>query len=239
MRRILIIYCLVLVSFCSCEKALSCLEKSKGVEKEVLDLSSFTKLEIKGNVDVELLYGDEQTVLEADRSMESDIDWEVENGVLKLSFQPTCKTLKKRDVKLQITTKQLDYILYDGQGKVYSSNVLKYPRLTLDPKEGVMEADLMLDTKYIGVETGGLSSFVFSGKTDRLWVGNYGGDGYIDASTLCAQDVTVEHKGTNVVRVKPSNSVDVICNSSGDVILYQVPITVKEERTNTGRIRYK
>lgn len=238
MRLRLVISCLVVFFLSSCDNALSCLEKSTGIEKEVLNLPSFTKLEIKGNVDIELSNGDVQTVIEADGSVVDLIDYSVDNETLKVSFEPACKTFKSRKIKLIISTRQLDYMLFDGQGEVYSSNILKYPKLTLDPKSGVMDVNLKVEMSYLGIETGGISSFKLSGKSNDLWIGNYGGDGLVDARGLVVNNAVILHKGTNVLKLNVVNSIDAKLQSTGDVLLFQTPTTVKEEFTNTGRIRY-
>ncbi len=224
---------------CSCEHTLSCLEKPKGLEAKELNAAAYNKLELKGNIDVELLYGDEKTVLESDESYINEVNWRVENETLKVSFEPTCKTLRNRSVKIRVSTKYLDYIRHEGSGDVYSSGTLKYSKMTLDPKSAVLDVRLNMDMDYFGIETGGLSSYQISGTSDRLWIGNYGGDGNIDAGELKVQDVIVSHNGTNTIKVNASQSVEVKCSSTGDVWLYGSPSGVKEESTNTGKLRYK
>ena len=109
-----------------------------------------------------------------------------------------------------------------------------------DGESGAGTGDFILnvDNGYLNIANNNVSRFFLSGKTNTANLNFYFGDGRIEAQNLTAQNIIVYHRGSNDMIVKPIQSITGTMNSTGDIILKNVPPIVQVEELYQGRVVY-
>jgi hypothetical protein len=80
--------------------------------------------------------------------------------------------------------------------------------------------------------------FYLSGQTNSGSFNFYFGDGRIEAEQLTVQNLYVYHRGSNDMIVKPIQSLTGTLNSTGNVILKNVPPLIDVEELYQGNVIY-
>jgi hypothetical protein len=124
---------------------------------------------------------------------------------------------------------------------------LAYDTLTLysesfvDPEAGTTDGsfDLELTTQRVNVIVNGIAFLKLSGNTDALNITIAAGDSRIEAESLIARDISLNHRGSNDILIRPQQSLGGVIRGTGDVISYNRPAAVDVEELYTGRLIYK
>ena len=80
-----------------------------------------------------------------------------------------------------------------------------------------------MNNQSLTIANNNVSRFFLSGQTNTATFNFYFGDGRIEAQNLIAQNVVVYHRGSNDMIVNPIQSVTGVLNSTGNLILKNVP----------------
>ena len=110
-----------------------------------------------------------------------------------------------------------------------------------DTYEGTGTGDFMLDidNENVFLETNNISHFMLFGKTKKLDIGVYDGNGVVDAQNLLANEINFYHRGTNKILVHPINSLKGEIYSLGNVISVNKPTVVDVKDYYQGKLIYQ
>jgi len=167
----------------------------------------------------------------------------VVDNELKITNENGCEMLRNyHSAKVYVTTHTLEKIYSISQYSVKSDGVLTFPKLHIESgisKEGPASVfEIQIDNEYLWINENVSSVFKISGKTQKLDVSFWGGNGRLEAENFLAYDIHVNHRSSNDLIVFPVNSITGLIRGTGNVVLKNVPPTVEIEQLYTGHIVY-
>ena len=142
----------------------------------------------------------------------NDVLMKVVDGQLIIDNNNTCNFV--RDYKSHqnsiLPPLILEEIICSTQFKISSDGVLNFPNIKLSSESfndpaviTVGTVELALNAQNVQIVGNNLTQFKVSGTTTTLDVGIYSGDGVVDASNLTANKVSIFHRGSNDITVRP------------------------------------
>lgn len=229
---------------CNSEGSSDCFKKQGEQVTEVISVESFTKISVSAGIDLTVKQADEQTVkVTAGKNLIHDIRFEVADGELKIKDENGCEILRNTSVaKVYVTTPQLEKIYSASQFSVQSDGVLTFPELTLE--SGVIEEtpssifEIEVNNESLNINDNISSVFILEGQTNRLNVHFWGANGRLEAESLVATEVYINHRSTNDMVVFPVEKVKGQIRSTGNLVLKNVPPIIEVEQLYTGHIVY-
>lgn len=154
--------------------AISAQEKLKGnkeVTTENREISNFSSIEVIDNIDVELIFSNNQSVIvETDSNLQSAINTEVSNDVLTIKLN--AKILRKKELKVTVkVNSDLKNIFTYNNSKVLSKNSLNIDSLAINTFDN-SDIDLKLNSKLITINAKKTSDLKFEILSDHLVIRN-------------------------------------------------------------------
>jgi len=154
--------------------AISAQEKLKGnkeVTTENREISNFSSIEVIDNIDVELIFSNNQSVtVETDSNLQSAINTEVSNDVLTIKLN--AKILRKKELKVTVkVNSDLKNIFTYNNSKVLSKNSLNIDSLAINTFDN-SDIDLKLNSKLITINAKKTSDLKFEILSDHLVIRN-------------------------------------------------------------------
>ena len=118
-------------------------------------------------------------------------------------------------------------------------NIISFD-IDADGESGAGTGDFILEinNNSLTISNNNLSRFYLSGQTNNANFNFYFGDGRIEAEEFTIQNLYVYHRGSNDMIVKPMQSLTGTLNSTGNVILKNVPPLVDVEELYQGKVIY-
>ncbi len=218
----------------SCEKPSECIESTgKTITKDIA-VTAFNRVEVYQGIEVVITQGSEYKVeIETGENLIGDIEVTQTGSVLKLIDNSTCNWVRQYgQTKVKIIAPNIEEIYSKSDRNISSNGILSYPILRLfsldkdgDGKNGAGTSDfiLNLNTTELVIQTNTVSRFFISGETIDANFNFYAGDPRIEAQNLSAQNITIYHRGSNDMIVKPIQNVSGKLLSTGNVILKNNP----------------
>jgi len=163
---------------------------------ETRQLASFDRIDLNGSGDVEIIFGDEESiVVEADDNLLSYIETNVSGGELSIGFKPLTAISTRSPMRFTITMKSLEGVEIDGSGSV-------------------VVAENAFDTLDLRID--GSGDLRAAGTANRVQV-EINGSGTVECMQLQASNVSVTLRGSGDVDVYASEILDVEIPGSGTV----------------------
>ncbi|MEP0301769.1 MAG: DUF2807 domain-containing protein, partial [Maribacter dokdonensis] len=88
----------------------------------------------------------------------------------------------------------------------------------------------------LSLTVNGIAYFKLKGTAESMSITIAAGDSRIEAETLIADRVTINHRGSNDILVNPQESLTGVLRGTGDVQSYNRPATVEVEELYNGRL---
>lgn len=240
---------ILLVLACNGERVPDCYQGAGDPLREELLLPSFNKLTVYENIRVVLKQGTEQRVeVETGTNLRPEISAEVVAGRLELHDGNNCNLFRDYGLTtFYITTPELSEIRSSTGFPIESNGVLAFEDLQLqsesfsNPEAETTDGsfDLELDAKNVRIVTNGIAFFRLRGATENLQLTIAAGDSRIDAQSLLAGHITVNHRGSNDMLVYPLQSLRGVIRGTGDVVSFNRPDTVAVSQLYKGELLFK
>jgi Putative auto-transporter adhesin, head GIN domain len=248
MKKIIAIVSLFIL-FNSCEKPADCIKSTGAIISKEFEVTSFENIYVYKGVGVVITQGPEYKVeVKTGENLMSDIEVKVENNSLQLRDNSTCNWVRDYGHTIvYVTTPTLVEIHSKTERNIVSNGILTYPTLrlfSLDTKgDGVKGAGtgdfiMQLNNNQFVVECNNVSRFYISGTTNEALLNYYDGNGRIEAQDLTVQNITVFHRGTNDMIVKPIQSITGKMVSTGNIVLKNNPPLINVQELYQGHVVY-
>jgi Putative auto-transporter adhesin, head GIN domain len=233
MKKLIYFFGLFFV-FISCEKPSECIESSgKTITKEIA-VSAFNRVEVYRGIELIITQGaDYKVEIETGENLIGDIEVTQSGNILKLIDNSTCNWVRQYgQTKVKITAPNIEELYSKSDRNIRSNGILNYPILRLfsldkdgDGKDGAGTSDfiLNLNTTELVIQTNTVSRFFISGEASFANFNFYAGDPRIEAQNLTVQNMTIYHRGSNDMIVKPTQNISGKLLSTGNVILKNNP----------------
>jgi len=238
-----------LLSNCNSESALDCLQNAGDLVREEVSAPEFSKITVFENVSLVLKQGATQKVeIETGNVLRNEVTAEVEGDRLLLRDTNDCNYFRAYGLTtIYITSPNITEIRSSSGWLIKSDGVLAYPSLTLLSESFINtesettdgEFNFEVDSESLSVIVNGIAYFKLKGTTESLNLTIAAGDSRIEAESLVAQNVNLNHRGSNDMFVNPQLSVRGVIRGTGDVITSNRPDEVDVEELYKGRLVFK
>lgn len=248
MKKFTLLMVLFLV-LTACEKPSDCVESSGPTITKEVAVQPFKKIKVYRGIEVVITQGSEYKVeIVAGSNFIDNVEVKQNGDQLIFKDDVSCNWVRAYGTtKILVTTPTLEEVYSKTDRNISSNGVLTFPFISFvamdkdgDGESGAGTGDFILnvDNDYLNIANNNVSRFYLSGQTNTANFNFYFGDGRIEAQNLTAQNVIVYHRGSNDMIVKPIQSITGIMNSTGNVILKNVPPIVDVQRLYQGRVIY-
>lgn len=186
------------------------------IEEEVREVSQFSKVEISGAYEVEIVVGNEHKVeISAEDNLLSLIKTKVRGNTLVIENRKNISP--REDIVIKITTETLERIETSGASSIYANNI---------------------DARTFSLDFSGAGSVYLEGDCSRLIV-DMSGAGSLNAKKLIANDVQIEISGASSAKVFASESISADVSGVGSIDYYGDPEDVRTDVSGVGSINRK
>ncbi len=192
--------------------------KAHDGEVQKRDVGSFSRIEVKGAIELQVSVGGSQSVeITAHNYDLEDVITKVKDGVLIIDMDDNRKVWKDVDINVEISMSSFDGIEVRGavDGKITG-----------------------LDSENIDVIIGGAADLSLSGTCGKLNV-RVKGAADISGRKLKCKDAFVEVRGAGSADIYASNSVEAYLRGVGDIDIHGSPEHVKKRVSGIGSIDVK
>ncbi len=238
-----------LLAACNSENAPDCFQNAGDIVSDEVNVADFTKITVFENVSLVLKQGTETKVeVETGKFLRDEIEVVVEGDRLLLGNTNDCNYFREYGLtKIYVTAPNITEVRSSTGLPIESDGVLAYRNLTLlsesfiDPESETTDGsfDLELDSENITIIVNGIAFFKLRGVTQNLSLIIAAGDSRIEAETLIAENIVLDHRGSNDMFINPQRSLTGIIRGTGDVIGFNRPLVVDVEAIFNGRLFFR
>ena len=235
--------------FNACEKPSDCIESSGAIITKEVTVQPFKKIKVYRGIEVVISQGAEYKVaIVAGENFIDNVEVRQNGDQLIFKDDASCNWVRAYGTtKILVTTPTLEEVYSKTDRKISSNGVLTFPNIAFiamdkdgDRESGAGTGDfnLAVNNNYLYIANNNVSRFYLSGQTNLAEFNFYFGDGRIEAENLTAQNIKVFHRGSNDMTVKPIQSIIGTMNSTGNIILKNVPPVVDVAELYQGNVIY-
>ncbi|MBC2846413.1 head GIN domain-containing protein [Winogradskyella flava] len=236
---------LLLIFACDSEDANDCFQTSGSIIQEDVEVNSFDRILVNRNVELIISEAPEYTVtIETGENLFNDVKAEVIENRLVLTDNNTCNYVRDYGItKVYVNAPNITEIRNSSQYEVSSNGLLSYPDLSLISEDfneniefTVGDFRLTVNSESLSVVSNNISSFYLDGASESLSIGFFSGSGRFEGENLVAQNVSINHRGSNDMIVNPIQSLTGILRGTGDLISVNEPPVVDIEEVYIGQL---
>jgi len=241
-----LIYLITLLCFaCNSEDANDCFQTSGDIIQQVVEVTSFENILVNRNVELIITEAPEYKVtIESGENLIDDVTVEVIGNRLVLSDNNTCNYVRDYGItKIFVEAPNLTEIRTSSQYEISSNGTLNYSNLTLFSEDFNGNSEfttgdfrLTVNSENLSIISNNLSFFYIDGAVNNLFVGFYAGAGRFEGEGLIAQNVNVNHRGSNDMVVNPQLTLTGELRGTGDLISVNEPPLVEIEQIYIGEL---
>ena len=236
---------LLLLFACNSEDANDCFQTAGTIVQVDIEVSTFNRILV--NRDIELIVSqadDFKVTIETGENLLNDVKAVVNGNRLVLTDDNTCNFFRDYGItKVYVEAPNITEIRNASQYEVSSEGILTYPSLNLISEDfnsnvefTIGDFRITVDNTNLNITSNNISSFYIDGQTENLFVGFFSGSGRFEGENLIAQNVEVNHRGSNDMIVNPIQSLTGILRGTGNLISVNEPPFVDVERIYTGQL---
>jgi len=238
---LLVILCLA----CDSENANDCFQTAGNTIRKDIEVSNFERILVNRDIEVIITQAENHKVtVETGDNLLNDITVEVVGDQLVLTDGNTCNFVRGYGItKVYVEAPNITEIRNSSQFEVSSNGILSYSSLSLVSEDFNQDAEFTVGDYRVSVNnesleiiSNNISSFYIDGATDNLFVGFFSGSGRFEGPNLVAQNIEVNHRGSNDMIVNPIQSLVGVLRSTGNLIAVNEPPLVDVERIYIGQL---
>ncbi|WP_333599823.1 head GIN domain-containing protein [Flavobacterium sp.] len=249
MKKIVLFIAFVFV-LNSCEKPSDCVESTGATTTKDVEVLPFKRIKVYQGIEVVITKGTAYKVqIQAGENFIDNIEVQQNGDQLIFKDDVSCNWVRAYGTtKILVTTPTLEEIYSKTDRNISSNGVLAFPKLKVysldkdgDGEKGAGTGDFILNITNcdsLHVESNNVSRFYLSGDATYAKLFFSFGDGRIEAENLLAQKIEVYHRGSNDMIVHPVQSIVGVMNSTGNIILKNVPPIDNVQQLFTGHEVY-
>jgi hypothetical protein len=247
MKKLVIIGILVVLA-CGCngDNVPDCFQNAGELVEETVTLASFDKITVFENVQLVVKQGPVQEVkIETGEFLLEEVSAEVIGDRLVLRNTNNCNLFRDYGItKVVVTSPNITEIRSSTGWPVVSEGVLGFPELLLltesfnNPESETTDGsfDMEVATQTLSIVANGIAYFQIRGTTENFTTTIAAGDSRVEAENLLAQNVTLNHRGSNDILVNPQQSLRGVIRGTGDVVSVNRPAIVDVEVLFKGQL---
>jgi hypothetical protein len=231
---------------CNGDGVPDCFQNAGDIVREEVSVAPFTKITVHPNVELVLKQGAETKVeVETGEYLRDGVTALVTEGRLEIWDENSCNFTRDYNLtKIYVTAPDITEIRGNTGFPIRSDGPLEYPGLSLlsesftDPETDTTSGtfDLELKVGQLKIVSNGLAYFKLRGSVEQFNITFAAGDARLEAAELVAQQVVLDHRGTNDMMLAPQISITGTIRGTGDVICLSRPATVEVQEIYKGKL---
>ncbi len=243
-------YLVLLGSFlaisCNSINAPDCIQNAGDIVRQEVSMPEFSSITVFEKLNLVLTQGDTQLVeIETGEFLIDEVFAEVEGERLILRNENTCNFVRDFGITtIYVTAPNITEIRSSTGGLISSNGVLDYNNLSLvsesfnnpetETTDGSFNLELVSET--VSILTNGIAFFQLAGTAANFNITVAAGDSRIEAENLIANNVNLNHRGSNNIFVNPQQRISGVIRGNGDVISSNRPPEIEIEELFNGRL---
>ncbi|QBA63388.1 head GIN domain-containing protein [Muriicola soli] len=234
---------------CRGENVPDCFQGAGELIREEVTLGNFERIIAFEGVQLVVSSGpQQQIVIETGESLRNEVSAIVEDNILILRNANNCNLFREYGLTtIYVTSPNINEIRSSTGWPIRSEGVLNFPDLTLitesfnNPETETTDGsfDLTVNSQNLQLVANGIAYFKLSGSVERLNATIAAGDSRIEAETLLAQEVIVNHRGSNDMLVNPQQLLSGVIRGTGDIVSFNRPDSVAVSILYRGKLIYR
>jgi hypothetical protein len=235
-RKTLLLFLTVLLSACGSHSPLECFEGGGSVQSKEVELPAFSKIVTYDNIDLYLLNGTGQrAVVHAAGNMIPKIEMNVAEGVLTVRNKNGCGWSRPPgNPDIYIYSDSLKRIEIYGYSNVYTPEAYNIKTFSMYTY-GTGNFDMNIEGDSLYVESEFIANFKIAGAVKFLSV-HFTNDSQFYGKDLKAQDIIVNHHGSNLIEVFPEDLLKGALESTGSLYYYNNPVQLEVKVLGSGKL---
>lgn len=226
--------------FSSCINDTACIKGNNNQSTTSYTPTQFESISLDGSFDVDLRQGDEhQIVVTGDDNILDFFEYAIRNGNCQLSLEDGC--YKNYDLKVEITTPNLEGIFLDGSGNIRVSDFenVRNLEVVLDGSGNIYFKDLnqLTNAQFTINGSGNIALTKDVGTVDNNVI-EISGSGNYDGFKLISENVEARIDGSGNIETYAKSNLKARIFGSGS-ILYDGNPVIDNEITGSGTISKK
>ncbi len=218
-------------SFYGCNN--NCKEPSGTVKSEQRPIGDFSKIELSGNVKLNLKQGSSQSLsIQADENVLADFLTEVSGSTLTLKTKENyCDA---NDILVNLTLKNLDELTASGATEITSDGRIKTGDFAII-LSGSSNLKLNLEAQRVSTTANGSSDITLTGQAGEHEV-DMSGSGSLQAFDFVVGDYKIQSSGSNKCEINVLNQLDVSSSGSSEVFYKGNPKKVSNDNSGSAKV---
>nr|WP_298794369.1 head GIN domain-containing protein [uncultured Allomuricauda sp.] len=249
MRKGIISYLTLILIACNGENTPDCFQNAGDLIRTTTEVPNFTTITVFENINLVLKEGAEQQVeIETGEFLQNEVTASVADDRLILRNENGCNFIRDYGLTtIYVTSPNITEVRSSTGLLISSDGVLNYPNLNLISESFINSEsettdgsfDLTLNAENVQITVNGIAFFKLAGESSNLNVLVAAGDSRIEAEGLVAQNVIMNHRGSNDIIVNPQSSISGVIRGTGDVISINRPPEVNVEELFNGKLIFR
>ena len=249
LNYIVIILITLFVSGCNSDSSSDCFQNAGELIRDEVVVANFETITVFENVSLVIEEGPVQKVeIETGEFLRNEVTAEVEGNRLLLRDTNDCNFVRDYGTTIvYVTAPNISEIRSSTGLSIQSKGVLNYPDLRLISESFVNpesettdgEFDLNLNSERLNIVVNGITYFKLKGDVLAFNIEIAAGNTRIEAENLIAQNILLNHRGSNNVLIHPVVSLTGVIRGTGDVISSNRPAEVEIEELFKGKLIFK
>lgn len=246
---IFLAFCALLFQGCNGDNVPDCFQNAGELVRDEVSLPSFEKITVFENIECIIREGAAQEVIiETGEFLRSEVTAEVEGDRLVVRNTNNCNLFREYGItKIFVTSPNITEIRSSTGWPIRSEGTLTFPELRLisesfnntesETTDGSFDLDLA--TQNLTLVANGIAYFQLRGTTQRFSANIAAGDSRVEAEELIAEEVVINHRGSNDILINPQQILQGVIRGTGDVLSFNRPDSVSVEELYRGRLIFK
>ncbi len=231
----------ILGTFAGCKKdnMFDCFKSTGEIVTQERSASYFGGIVLKNNLDLYITQGASYSIaVEAGKNLQKNIKTVIKDSVLTISNDNRCNWVRSYDkpMKVHLTVVDLDSIIYQSSGNVYSMNTLITDSIQVLVKEGGGSIDLQIETgkSYLQLNEGTVDLHVHGNSVVNYISSNAYGP--VDCLDLNTNFTYMGSSSTNDCYIQVHMELEVVIDNAGNVYYTGDPYSISKTENSTGKL---
>ncbi|HEY5463671.1 MAG TPA: head GIN domain-containing protein [Hanamia sp.] len=218
MKKLLIPF-LLLVSTNLFAQSWQTIKGDGNVKKETRTVSSFTSLSSHGAIDVQIAYGNSNSIsIEADENLLPYIETTVEGGILTIEPKNKINLKSRSRMIVYVSMTKINSLKLSGSGNINGDGSFGNDGKTEIAISGSGNIKLSAGSfQDLGLSLSGSGNIYLKGASANDITASVSGSGNIDCSNISSNNVEAKISGSGNVKVNAQKSITAAITGSGNV----------------------
>lgn len=249
MRILGYVFVVLLLVSCNGESIPDCFQNAGEIVRKEIEVSDFSKITVFEKIEL-VLKEDAAFKIEVETGefLHDEVQVLVEDGRLILKNENGCNLFRDyRLTKIYVSAPNITEIRSSTGLPISSDGVLAYPNLKLisesfnNPETETTDGKFNLDVmaSNIDIVVNGIAYFKLRGEVQNFNVTVAAGDSRIETQELSAQEVIINHRGSNDILVNPQQRISGVIKGTGNVVSYNRPTEIAVDELYKGKLIFR